>query len=86
MNHWMIAAWVGGIAVGLYVLHRLALWLEREGWIRYLHRPPDANAGGGAVLGELQRIYEPQTRHVYEVKERKRTIAEADGGEPEAPR
>ena len=83
-----IALWAAGLlaaAAGLYGLHRLALRLERDGWIRYLRHPPDAGAGGGALLGELQRLYEPQTRHVYELKEEKRPDREAEGGEPGPP-
>lgn len=85
----MIGWWGIGIlaaAAAVYGLHRLALRLERQGWIRYRHHPPDAGAGGGALLGELQKIYEPQTRHVYELKEEKRPRREADGGDPGAPR
>jgi hypothetical protein len=88
MDAWTIGLWAVGLlggAAALYGLHRLALWLERDGWIRYLRRPPDAGAGGGAPLGELQKIYEPQTRHVYELKEEKRPRREAEGGEPGAP-
>ena len=44
MNPWTIAAWGIGIAAGLYALHRLALWLEREGWVRYIRNPPSAGA------------------------------------------
>ncbi len=82
MDSWTIVAWVVGVAFGLYALHRLALWLEREGWIRYIHSPPSAGEGGAAMLGDLQRIYEPQTRHVYELKEQKRPLRESAGGEP----
>jgi len=68
-------------AAALYGLHRLALWLEREGWIRYLHSRPDTGAGTGALLFELQRIYEPQTQHVFELKEEKTIPSEAEGGQ-----
>jgi len=74
---WGVIALVG--AAALYGLHRLALWLEREGWIRYLHSRPDTGAGTGALLFELQRIYEPQTQHVFEVKEEKKTRKENEG-------
>ena len=84
MDFWIWAAWGVGIAVGLFALHKLALWLEREGWIRYLQHPPNAGDGGGAMLGELQKIYEPQTRHVYEMKEHKQPLREADAGDDPA--
>jgi hypothetical protein len=76
---WGLATLAG--AAALYGLHRLALWLEREGWIRYLHARPDTGASTGALLFELQRIYEPQTQHVFELKEEKKTPKEAEGGE-----
>ena len=83
MGGWGTTTWlVGGslAAITLYLLHRLALWFEREGWIRYWHTPPRSD-GGGAILGELQKIYEPQTRHVYEMKEQVRPRKEAESGD-----
>jgi len=72
---WGLVAVAG--AAALYGLHRLALWLEREGWIRYLNARPDSGASTGALLFELQRIYEPQTQHVFELKESKKSRSEA---------
>ena len=89
MNLWTVVLWSAGIlgaTIALYGLHRLALYLEREGWIRYIKNPPSADAGAGAAFGELQQIFEPQTKHVYEMKEKKRPIREADGGEPDTPK
>jgi hypothetical protein len=76
--------WVLGLmaaTAGLYGLHRLALRLERGGWIRYRHAAPDG-AAGGALLAELQKIYEPSVKHVYELKDERRPRREADGGDP----
>jgi hypothetical protein len=86
MNPWTAAGWGVGVVTALYALHRLALWLEREGWIRYARNPPQAGSGSAAAFGELQQIFEPKTRHVYELKEEKRPRREADGGEPGPPR
>jgi hypothetical protein len=77
-----MAGWGVGALIGLYGLHRLALRLERGGWIRYRRNPPTSGGGAGALLGELQQIYEPQTRHVYELKEQQRPRREGDGGQP----
>lgn len=88
MSAWTIIAWAAGLvaaAAVVYGLHRLALWLEREGWIRYINDPPRADTGGAAMLGELQKIFEPQTQHVFEMKEQKRRLHEADGGESDPP-
>ena len=80
MSTWaIIVIGVAAIAV-LYTLHRAALWLEREGWIRYIHNPPNTGDATGAAIGEIQRIFEPQTQHVYEMKEKKRPRRETDDG------
>lgn len=81
MNPWTVAAWGVGIAAGLYVLHRIALRLERAGWIRYVRHPPGPGGATGAAFGELQQLFEPQTKHVYELKDEKRPRREADGGQ-----
>jgi hypothetical protein len=82
MNRWTAAVWGVGIVAGLYASHRLALWLEREGWIRYVRNPPRGGDGAGAALGELQQFFEPRTKHVYELKREERPRREADGGDP----
>jgi hypothetical protein len=82
MSPWTVAVWGVAIVAGLYALHRLALCLERRGWIRYVRNPPRAGDGTAAAFGELQQFLEPKTRHVYELKQEKRPRREADGGEP----
>jgi hypothetical protein len=79
MNPWIIAIVIVIATVALYALHRALLWLEREGWIRYIHNPPSAGDGTGAAFGELQRLYEPQTRHVYEMKDQQKPRRDAEG-------
>jgi hypothetical protein len=84
-----MSGWILGllaVLVALYPLHRLAVRLERAGWIRYRNAAPDGSAGSGAIFAELQRIYEPSVRHVYELKEEHRPRREADGGDPNDPR
>ena len=51
-----------GLLACLYVLHRVALWAERRGWIYYRNtrRPP------GVGLGLLAPIYNPGMEHVIE--------------------
>jgi hypothetical protein len=50
-----------------------------------VRNPPRAGDGTGAAFGELQQVFEPKTRHVYELKQEKRPRREADGGEPGPP-
>ncbi len=75
---------VGGVCVivGLYGLHRLALRLERDGWIRYANGPAPDPVGYADLLGELQRIYEPKTKVVHEIKHEARPRRDDETGEP----
>jgi hypothetical protein len=80
MNLWRIAVWGLGIVavpLALYGLHRLCLWLEAQGHLYYKHRKSEGG-GGGPALRELQKILEPQTKHVLHVKEEKRRRSEED--------
>jgi hypothetical protein len=87
MGLWTGSAWVIGALAAVYGLHRLALRLERDGWIRYARNPADGGAGTGAALGELQRLFEPRTQHVYDLKdENRKPRREAEGGEAGPPR
>jgi hypothetical protein len=75
--------WAIGIAAAfaaVYGLHWLALRLEKSGWLRY--RGGGAGAGAGALFAELQKVYEPPMRHVYELKEEVRPRREAESGNP----
>jgi hypothetical protein len=72
---WLI--WVGLAVLGLYGLHRLALWAESRGWIYYrTHRMP-AGAASLAMM-EVAAIVEPQTEHVVEALRSEATRAEED--------
>jgi hypothetical protein len=58
------------IALGLYSLHRLALWLEARGHLFYMKRRPES--GFRNVLDPLHEAFRPSVKHVYEVKDQKR--------------
>jgi len=51
----------------LYGLHRLGLYLESRDLIYYWHKKPS----GGSAYNPLQEIYQPQIRHVIQVKEQR---------------
>ena len=69
---------------GLYALHRLALWMERKGWIYYRTRG-DGSAAGNALM-EIQSIFEPASRHGVEVRKRQEHREEEEGsGAPPDP-
>lgn len=75
---WLIAAC---IAVAVYALHRLALWMETKGWIFYLHTKASPNALGNAVLG-VQQILQPGTVHVLEMRQ-SRPVQQDDASGPD---
>lgn len=69
----------------LYALHRLALWMERKGWI-YYRKQGDGSAAGNALM-EIQSIFEPASRHGVEVRKRQEQREEEEGsGAPPDPR
>ena len=67
--------------LGLYALHRLALWLESRGHLFYLHRRPESS--GGSVFAPLQEIIQPSVKHVHHVKDEKRKEQQDPGAPPE---
>ncbi len=74
--NWLI---VVAIVIGLYGLHRLALWMETKGWIFYMHTKASPNTLGNAVLG-VQQILQPGAEHVLEVRQGKRVQRDDAGG------
>jgi len=74
---------IGSIAVlGLYLLDRLGLWAERQGWIYYRYKRSSRGAIGNAIL-ELQAIAEPTKRHVIEERKRIRKEEKDSGDKPD---
>jgi len=70
------------IIAGSVLLHVLALWMERKGWIYYKHNKPSSNALGNAFL-EVQSILEPNKKHIIEVKKEDKKQNEEAGDEPD---
>jgi hypothetical protein len=63
------------VPILLWGLHRLALRMERNGWIYYTHRKP---TGGGGHLGPFQEIVDPPAKHVWQIREHTRSHSETD--------
>ena len=78
----MIAALA--LVVGLYGLHRLALWAEERGFIYYLHKRGSSGALASAFL-ELQAIHEPGKRYVAAETRREKVEAQESGAPPSEP-
>jgi hypothetical protein len=68
----LLTAWIAAIALGLFALHRLALWMESRCWIYYLKTRGSGGALASAIL-ELQQIAQPETKCVLEMKRESRT-------------
>mgnify|MGYP001025596550 CR=1 FL=1 len=81
----------------LFALDRLALWMQRHGWITY-RKPPkpkrsSGGGGGGAMAGlltEFQKIVEPQIEHRIQVMEERnesigQRLGRGDGIDPPPP-
>ncbi len=73
--------WVPVVVLGLYGLHRLALWMEERGWIYYWRRRAGSGALGNAVMG-VQQILEPGKKHTLEVRRNPRVRKQHPGGPP----
>jgi hypothetical protein len=70
-----------GLAVGLFALHRLALWAESRGWIYYMKSGGGSTRAGNALL-EIQQILEPSKTHVVEMKKVKKAEHDHSGDPP----
>jgi hypothetical protein len=75
--------WAAGIAVGLYLLHRIALWAESRGYIYYVNTEPSRNSIGNAFL-EAQSLVEPDKRALIQVIREERS-EQAEAGAPPDP-
>lgn len=71
-----LALWIVAIALGLFGLHRLLLWMESRGWIFYMKTRASGGALGSAFL-EIQQIAQPEKKYVLEIRRESR--AEQDG-------
>ena len=60
----------------LYALHRGALWLERRGWLFYIHRRPSLSLGVaiGAAL-------DPTVRRILEAQQEERRMEQESSGD-----
>lgn len=68
------------VAVALYGLHRLALWMERRGWI-YYRTQGNPTSVGNAFL-EVHALFDPAKRHTLVVRTEKKTEQDGSGAPP----
>jgi hypothetical protein len=68
------------VAAVLFLLHRVALWMEGRGWLYYRTRKSSRASVGNALL-ELQSLLEPDRSHTVEVR-RLEQLEEDESGDP----
>lgn len=56
-----------GLILGVYLLHRLCLWLEKNGHLYYLNKKPERGLIGSA-MEEINGILHPGVRQTIEMK------------------
>lgn len=72
--------WVVVAVAAMFLLHRVALWMEGKGWIYYKHNQASSSALGNAFL-EVQTLVDPGKRLVLEARREEHT-EEAESGDP----
>ena len=76
-----LLAWLAAAAVVLFLVDRLALWVEARGWLYYRKRKPSSAAVGNAFL-EVQSLLEPSKREIVEVRREEHVEASVPGEPP----
>lgn len=80
MQWYLAAAWILGIIGIIFMLDRLATWMESQGWIYWRKSKGVTTRMGNAFLG-IHEMFDPGKKYVIEAKhevKRKKT----DAGDP----
>jgi hypothetical protein len=70
------------VALVLFLLHRIALWMESKGWIYWTRSSGVSTRAGNAML-EVQKILEPPKSHILELKRDTRPSRDDQGDTPD---
>jgi hypothetical protein len=73
----VILAWGVALVAAALALDRLALWMERRGWIYWRRRRATSGARSSALLS-LHALLEPEREHLVEVQRQEAVIGEED--------
>ncbi len=76
---WIVT--IGAVVLLLFILDRLALWIEAKGWLYYRKTKHKAKGSLGDAFLEIQSMIEPGKRHVLEEKKREKR-EESESGDP----
>jgi hypothetical protein len=83
LEWFMAAAGILGIFGTLFILDRLATWMESQGWIYWRKSKGGTTRMGSAFLG-IQEMFDPGKKHIiearFEIKRKKR-----DSGDSSSP-
>ncbi len=72
------------IALLLFFLDRLLLWMERRGWIYYRKSKDGGGSGVGNAFLEVQSLFEPNKKELLEIR-REDKSEQDDSGAPPTP-
>lgn len=61
------------ICITIYLLDKLCLFLEERGLLYYRKRKPNSEGLVGNALLELQKIFNPSTQNIIEIKQNRET-------------
>src|SRR5438876_9656660 len=64
------------LAIVVFLVDRLLLWMERKGWIYYRMLEPRIKGGVRGVMGTFQEIVQPEIRHVREEQEQRKVVVD----------
>jgi len=81
MQWFTIAGWILAGAIGLWLLDRLAIWMESNGWIYWRKSQGTSSRVGNAFL-EVQSMFEPGKEHVIEARQEVKYQKPAPGDPP----
>ena len=76
---------IAAVVIGLFLLDRLALWMEARGWI-YWRKIKPKGGGGAAALTSFHQLIEPGVRDVIEERQEHRIDADRPDAAGRAPR
>jgi hypothetical protein len=76
---WAILIVVGS-AIAPWLIHRLLMWLENQGWIYYRKRNVSGRGSMRSVFSGFEQFVHPEIRHVQD--DRDRRAAEAKSTDP----